>query len=101
MSTGKQGIRSYPDELILGFISFAYLYRENRMMLKASRISMVLSYSVSVITCVFGLVILSGFAFQYVPGKLRIMFGVVLMLWGIYRFVSTRVRERQQKNEEE
>ena len=70
-------------------------------MLKASRISMVLSYSVSIITVLFGMVILSGVAFQYVPGKLRITFGVVLVLWGIYRFVATRVQVRQQNDEEE
>jgi hypothetical protein len=40
----------------------------------------------------------SGVAFQFVPMKLRITFGVVLMLWGIYRFVFTRIHVRQ-KNE--
>jgi succinate-acetate transporter protein len=45
----------------------------------------------------------SGIAFQYVPAKLRITFGVVLMLWGIYRFVFTwiHVRQHNENDEEE
>ncbi|MGD1044465.1 MAG: hypothetical protein ABR936_03935 [Bacteroidota bacterium] len=72
-------------------------------MLKFSNISTYLSYSVSIITLMFGTIIMSGIAFQYVPNKLRITFGVVLMLWGIYRFVFTRIQARQgnEKDEEE
>ena len=46
---------------------------------------------------------ISGVAFQYVPSKLRVTFGIVLMLWGIYRLVSTRiqVRQKNEKDEEE
>jgi hypothetical protein len=42
----------------------------------------------------------SGVAFQYVPNKLRITFGVVLMLWGIYRLVFTRIQVRQRNKED-
>jgi hypothetical protein len=45
--------------------------------------------------------VLSGIAFQYVPNKLRITFGVVLMLWGIYRLVLTRIQVRQRNEEDE
>jgi hypothetical protein len=44
---------------------------------------------------------MSGVAFSYVPNKLRITFGVVLMLWGIYRCVSTRIQVRQQNEKDE
>jgi len=70
-------------------------------MLKLPDISIFLSYSVSVITFVFGSVMVSGVAFQYVPNQLRITFGVVLILWGIYRFVFTRSRARQNNEDEE
>jgi hypothetical protein len=70
-------------------------------MLKLSNISIYLGYSVSVITFVFGIVIVSGLAFQYVPNQLRITFGVVLILWGIYRFVFTRSRARQNNEDDE
>jgi hypothetical protein len=66
---------------------------------KLSNISMYLGYTVSVITFIFGVVIVSGVAFQYVPNQLRITFGIVLMLWGIYRFVYTRLQSRK-KNED-
>jgi len=44
---------------------------------------------------------MSGFAFSFVPIKLRITFGVVLMLWGIYRLVSTRIQVRHQNEKDE
>ncbi len=69
--------------------------------LKFSNISAYLGYAVSIITFIFGAIIMSGVVFQYVPNKLRIIFGVVLMLWGIYRFVFTRVHVRQQNEKDE
>lgn len=69
--------------------------------LKPSIISTYLSYSVSIITFLFGTIVMSGVAFSYVPNKLRITFGVVLMLWGIYRCVSTRIQVRQQNEKDE
>jgi hypothetical protein len=68
-------------------------------MLKISNVAVYLGYMVSGITFVFGAVIISGWAFLYVPRQLRIMFGIVLMLWGVYRFVLTRSRSRQQNDE--
>ncbi len=65
---------------------------------KLSSISIYLGYSVALITFVFGAIVVSGVVFQYVPIQFRITFGVVLMLWGIYRFVFTRIHVRQ-KNE--
>jgi hypothetical protein len=70
-------------------------------MLNHYNISTYLNYSVSVITFVFGAIIISGVAFQYVPNKLRITFGVVLMLWGIYRLVFTRIQVRQRNEQDE
>ncbi|MCX6120034.1 MAG: hypothetical protein NTX44_00240 [Ignavibacteriales bacterium] len=72
-------------------------------MRKLSNISTYLHYSVSIITFLFGIIVISGVAFQYVPSKLRVTFGIVLMLWGIYRFVSTwiHVRQKNEKDEEE
>ena len=66
-------------------------------MLKTINISTYLGYFVSVLTFCFGIVIVSGFAFLNVPAKLRIMFGIVLILWGLYRFVATRSAVKQMK----
>jgi hypothetical protein len=68
---------------------------------KLSHISTYLSYSVSAIVFIFGTIVISGIAFQYVPNKLRITFGVVLILWGIYRFLFTRFRARQDNERDE
>jgi len=63
---------------------------------------MYLGYSVSAVTFVFGIIILSGLAFQYIPIQMRMMFGIVMVLWGVYRFVLTKTRiHRQHENEEE
>jgi hypothetical protein len=70
-------------------------------MLKLSNISTYLGYALSVITFIFGIVLVSGVAFQYVPAQLRITFGVVLILWGIFRFVNTRMHSRRQNEYEE
>ncbi len=70
-------------------------------MLKLSNISIYLAYSVSAITFVFGIVIVSGFAFRYIPIQMRMMFGIVLILWGVYRFVFTKTRIRRQFEDEQ
>jgi hypothetical protein len=69
-------------------------------MRKRISISAYLGYSVSLLTFTFGIVIISGLAFQYVPVQMRVMFGIVLALWGVYRFVLTRTRVRQQEENE-
>jgi len=71
------------------------------IVLKLSNISTYISYTVSIITFIFGIVMMSDVVFQYVPKKLRITFGVVLMLWGIYRFVYTQIKARQQNEKDE
>jgi uncharacterized membrane protein len=69
--------------------------------LKLSNVSMYLGYSVAVITFVCGIVIVSGLVLENVPNQLRVMFGVVLILWGIYRFVITWTRKHQQNENDE
>jgi uncharacterized membrane protein HdeD (DUF308 family) len=71
------------------------------MKTKIFDIPVYLGYVVATITILFGIVLLTGFVFQYVPAKLRITFGVVLILWGIYRIVYTRMRKRMQETEED
>jgi hypothetical protein len=69
--------------------------------LKLNNITTHLGYSVSAITFVFGIVIVSGLAFPYIPIQMRIMFGVVMILMGVYRFVLTRTRANRQDEDEE
>jgi|WetSurMetagenome_2_1015567.scaffolds.fasta_scaffold03138_7 hypothetical protein len=69
--------------------------------LKLSNISMYFGYSVSAITFIFGTLIISGLAFRYIPIQMRMMFGIVLILLGVYRFVLTKTRVSQQSEDEE
>jgi len=71
------------------------------MVVKFSKISIYVSYTVSIITFLFGIIVTSGVAFQYVPKQLRLTFGVVLILWGLYRFVATQIKVSQQNKEDE
>jgi hypothetical protein len=71
------------------------------MVLKLSNISIYLGYSVSAVTFAFGIITVSGLAFQYIPIEMRMMFGIVLILWGVYRFVLTKTRVRRQHEEAE
>lgn len=71
------------------------------MALKLSNFSIYLGYSVSAITFVFGIIIVSGLAFQYIPIQMRMIFGIVMILWGVYRFVLTKTRARRQHEDEE
>jgi cytochrome c biogenesis protein CcdA len=68
-------------------------------MKKTINISAYLGYTVSLITTVAGGIIISGFVFEYVPIKMRVAFGVVLILWGVYRFVLTRSKAREEQQE--
>jgi cytochrome c biogenesis protein CcdA len=63
---------------------------------------MYLGYALSVVTITLGAAILSGAFFDArVPAEFRYMFGAVLILMGIYRFVLTREKIRRWKFESE
>jgi hypothetical protein len=68
-------------------------------MKKQFNFSTYLGFTVSFITTIAGGIIISGYAFGYVPAKMRVTFGVVLILWGVYRFVLTRSRAREEQQE--
>jgi len=60
----------------------------------------IVGYVLSAFLFVCGLVIATGlFMPPNMPQKFRIMFGVVMLLYGVYRFVNIRMKQ-QQKNED-
>ncbi len=66
----------------------------------AGKVLTYLSYLVSAVFFLGGLFVIFGmFLPSYVPTQFRIMFGIVLMLWGIYRSVITYTKSRQLDNE--
>ena len=59
-----------------------------------------IGYVFSGILFIGGLIIASGlFMPPTMPQKFRIMFGVVMLLYGVYRFVNIRIKQ-QQRNED-
>ncbi len=68
--------------------------------MNASKILSYFGYTVSILCFFTGITIVSGFLLpDSVPHKFRIMFGIVLMLYGIYRFVNLRMAEKRRKYE--
>ena len=55
-----------------------------------------LGYALSGFLFLCGIVIATGiFMPPTMPQKFRIMFGIVMLLYGIYRFVNIRIQQQQ------
>jgi len=64
--------------------------------------SAILGYSLAAVFFAFGVVVVSGIVIpDYVPKEFRLTIGVVLLLWGIYRFVLTKTRSNDAKGSDE
>ncbi len=73
-----------------------------------TKIFRIFGYFVSIVMFVFGLVLVTEFfglgSLRHVPDQFRITFGVVFILYGIYRFVRlyfTKEKKITEKDEEE
>ncbi|HET7152757.1 MAG TPA: hypothetical protein VFJ29_03255 [Candidatus Kapabacteria bacterium] len=59
-------------------------------------VSKVLAYSVALVCVVFSILIFSGAVLGNIPSTYRTLFGVIVILYGIYRIVlSNTVRKRE------
>jgi len=66
-----------------------------------SKIFVYFGYAMAVLFGILGACLLFFFPEELnVPEKFRVMFGVTLMLYGIYRFVSLRIKQRQKEDED-
>ena len=64
--------------------------------MKAPALSKYVGYSVSCVSVCVGIVFLTGIFLQAaIPAQLRIMSGVVFVLLGVYRYVVTRYKSRE------
>ena len=54
----------------------------------------VVGYAVSVLALVTGVLVLAGRVLAPAPGKLRYTFGIVLVCYGVYRFLLVRMSRR-------
>lgn len=62
--------------------------------------SVYINFGTAIVTFVFGLLLLTGVLY---PGKLdstKLMFGIVLMIYGVYRFITSVSKIKQAKMEE-
>ncbi len=67
-----------------------------------SKIFAYFGYAMSVVFFVMGLYVLFLLPEEMnIPEKFRVMFGVVLLLYGVYRFISLRIKQRQADEERE
>ncbi|MEK6755412.1 MAG: hypothetical protein AABZ02_04585 [Bacteroidota bacterium] len=61
--------------------------------MKQVDVSKILGYSISGLVTIFGILVLTGLVVnEGMPSKFRITFGIVLVLFGIFRFAVTRTR---------
>jgi len=70
--------------------------------LKLADVSTIVGYGMAGIMGVAGILVLSGVLMsQGVSTQIRVIFGCVLVLYSVYRFMMTRARSKQAENPEE
>lgn len=71
-------------------------------MLKLAYVSAIVGYGISGVMGVVGVLVLSGLLVKDgMPEQLRILFGIVLVLYSVYRFMMTRARAKQTESPDE
>ncbi len=71
-------------------------------MLKLSWVSTIVGYGISGVMGVIGVLVLSGWLVKEgMPVQMRILFGIVLVLYSVYRFMMTRARTKQTESPDE
>ena len=70
--------------------------------MKVVDIGLIVGYGMSGLMAVVGVLVLSGIlALEGLPVQLRLLFGVVLILYSVFRFMMTRTRAKQAESSEE
>jgi hypothetical protein len=68
--------------------------------MKIDKIMLYVGYTMSAVFALGGIIILSGSVIpDHLPTKFRITLGIVLILYSIYRFITVRMKKRQQDEE--
>jgi len=66
--------------------------------LKLGAVSTIVGYTISALMASVGILVLSGVLMtEGMTTELRVLFGIVLVLYGVYRFMMTRARTRQEE----
>jgi hypothetical protein len=70
--------------------------------LKLADVSTIVGYGMAGIMGVVGILVLGGVLMsQGVSTQIRVIFGLVLVLYSVYRFMMTRTRSKQAESPEE
>jgi uncharacterized membrane protein YfcA len=70
--------------------------------LKLVDLSTIVGYGMSGLMGIIGVLVLTGvLAKEGTPVQFRILFGIVLVLYGVYRFTMTRARRKREEGSEE
>lgn len=66
--------------------------------MKLAAVSTIMGYTISVLMAAVGILVLTGVLMtEGMTTQLRIIFGAVLVLYSVYRFMMTRARSRQEE----
>jgi len=69
---------------------------------KGFNFSTIVGYGVSVMMSIVGVLVVMGILMSDgMTSELRMIFGSVLILYSVYRFMMTRTRSRQEEDSEE
>ena len=70
--------------------------------MKLVDLSTFVGYGISCLMGIVGVLVLTGvLAKEGTPVEFRMLFGIVLVLYSVYRFMITRARRRQEEGSEE
>ena len=70
--------------------------------MKLVDLSTFIGYGIAGLMGIVGILVLAGvLANEGTPVQFRILFGIVLILYSVYRFMMTRARNKQEEGSEE
>jgi len=70
--------------------------------LKLAAVSTMVGYTISALMATVGILVLTGVLMtDGMTTQLRVIFGIVLVLYSVYRFLMTRARTRQEEGPDE
>ena len=70
--------------------------------MKLAAVSTMVGYTISALMATVGILVLTGVLMtDGMTTQLRVIFGIVLVLYSVYRFLMTRARTRQEEGPDE
>lgn len=64
-------------------------------MMDPGKFSVYFGYAMAAIFCCLGIIVLTGLLLPPAPQEFRIVLGSVLVLYAVFRFITTRIKSKQ------